>query len=120
MSDKKHMSMPKLREILLTRKRQGFPALNLLTLSACQSVDSKKASFGFASSAISAGVNSVLGTQWLVDEEEAKNLVSNFYQEWYINESNKAEALQKAILKSIKNKKAPYFWASFIMVGNGL
>jgi len=116
--------MPELRSVISKKGIKDLPYLDLLVLSACQTAigkDSERSALGFASAAISAGTSSVLGTLWPVHEETTKDLITDFYTNLYSNSEQytKAKALQKAIQKLIGEGKEPYYWAPFVMIGNG-
>jgi len=123
-SDGKNITMPELRSVISKKGIKDLPYLDLLVLSACQTAigkDSERSALGFASAAISAGTSSVLGTLWPVHEETTKDLITDFYTNLYSNSEQytKAKALQKAIQKLIGEGKEPYYWAPFVMIGNG-
>jgi CHAT domain-containing protein len=45
--------------------------------------------------------------------------MSQFYRELKTG-ATKAKALQKAQLEALKTENRPYFWASYILIGNWL
>jgi len=96
---------------------------NLVTLSACETnlgkyeggegVMSLSRAFAYA------GCPSLVSTLWQVNDQSTKNIIVQFYQN--IKQGNaKDEALQQAKLAYFgKNDDAhPYYWASFVAIGN--
>ena len=66
-----------------------------------------------------AGAKSIITSLWTVDDEEAPILMNSFYQ--YLDDGlSKDAALRQAKLDYIQNspKPHPYFWASFIPIGD--
>ncbi|MGR9115887.1 MAG: CHAT domain-containing protein, partial [Gammaproteobacteria bacterium] len=90
----------------------------------------------------SAGARATLASLWSVDDGGTQVLMNEFYRELKHAEQSKAEALRKAQLKMIDNTfeaqagtergaqrdgeqgpvsfSHPYYWAPFILIGNGL
>jgi CHAT domain-containing protein len=119
--------------------------LELLTLSACQTAVGNN--LGLSGLAVASGVKSVLASLWSVSDAGTAPLMMKFYS-LYPDAPSKAIALQNAQIamiegtvkienKSIKgipqigdipltgedlnaNLKHPYFWSSFILIGNWL
>ena len=113
------MALDKL-EALLGGKKQGS-AINLLTLSACETAEGNdSAPMGFSGAALKANAQSVLGTLWKVDDAATAELMNIFYQQWINKRHSKAQALQEAQKKLSKSEKwsKPYHWAPFILVGH--
>jgi CHAT domain-containing protein len=97
--------------------------MELLTLSACQTAEGDdRAPLGLSGVALKANVRSALGSLWPVDDAAAARLMPEFYKALQQSGTSKAQALQQAQLTLIKDKQYahPYFWASFILVGNWL
>ncbi|NES70720.1 MAG: CHAT domain-containing protein, partial [Okeania sp. SIO2D1] len=125
------------------------PQVEMLVLSACRTaIGDTQAELGFAGSAAIAGVKSVLGSLWTVDDEGTLALMTSFYEKLATQElSVKAEALrltQLAMLRGevkIVNGKLvtsqntvdlppelaelqdkdlthPYYWSGFTLIGN--
>jgi CHAT domain-containing protein len=114
----------------IERGNESIP-IELLVLSACQTaVGDNRATLGMAGVAVRAGARSTLATLWSVNDESTAFLMSKFYHELVSsNETksiNKAEALQKAQQALLQNQapakkwERPYYWASFILLGNWL
>jgi CHAT domain-containing protein len=99
--------------------------IELLVLSACETATGdKRAALGLAGIAVRAGARSTLATLWSIDDESTAELMSEFYRELVNTKVTKAEALQLAqkALWTHKNQdwKRPYFWASYVLIGNWL
>lgn len=131
----------------LKQLKLGDPPVELLVLSACRTaLGDREAELGFAGAAVLAKVKTVLGSLWEVNDEGTLGLMMSFYQQ--LKEVPiKAEALRQAQLsllrgqvrleggKLIANRSYltlppqlaqlkdkdfthPYYWSSFIMIGN--
>ncbi len=97
---------------------QDVNSIKLLVLSACQTAKGdQQASLGLAGITVRAGVNATLATLWSVDDLSTTQIMDRFYQELNNGLTN-AKAIQKAQLAFLNQEKRPYFWASFILVGN--
>ena len=99
--------------------------IELLVLSACETAaGDERAALGLAGIAVRAGARSTLATLWAVDDLSTARLMGEFYRQLANNQINKAEALRRAQLKLWKEPnqdwQRPYFWASYILVGNWL
>ena len=113
------LNINKLRNLL----QQGEPEIELLVLSACETLSGdKRAALGLAGMAVRAGARSTLGSLWKVNDEATSLLMSNFYQELAQQNSTKAEALRQAQLSLLSNPRfnSPFYWASFVLLGNWL
>ncbi len=64
-----------------------------------------------------AGVPSVAVSLWKVDDEATKELMVEFYQNWYEQRMDKAQAMRKAMLKVMKTYDKPSDWAAFTIMG---
>ncbi|MFB2937869.1 CHAT domain-containing protein [Aerosakkonemataceae cyanobacterium BLCC-F154] len=110
-------------ENLLRFREQGNrSAIELLVLSACQTATGdKRAALGLAGVAVRSSARSTLATLWSVKDESTAELMTEFYQ-LLSQGMSKSEALRKAQLKLLKQPKYehPFYWASFILVGNWL
>ena len=99
-------------------------SVELLTLTACETAaGDETAALGLAGVAVEAGVKSTLASLWSINDAATVDLITKFYQEWYINQLSKAEALHKAQQQMISQggKYAhPYYWAPFVLIGNWL
>ena len=63
-----------------------------------------------------------MASLWSVNDEATTELMGELYQEISNTTVTKAEALRRAQLTLLKNPtyKHPYFWASFVLIGNWL
>jgi CHAT domain-containing protein len=101
-----------------------FKKVTLVTLSACESALGDKEPDGgeittLAEAFSSAGATTVLASLWSVGDESTKELMVEFYRE-LAGGASKAEALQKAEIKLLKNPKfsRPLYWAPFVLMGD--
>jgi CHAT domain-containing protein len=107
-------------DLLRLRERGESGAIELLVLSACETAEGdKRAALGLAGTALQAGARSTLATLWAVDDLSTSQVMSQFYRELKTG-ATKAKALQKAQLEALKTENRPYFWASYILIGNWL
>jgi CHAT domain-containing protein len=123
----------------------GFEPIEMLTLSACQTAVGKNLSLSGV--AAQKGAKSVLASLWVVSDAGTVPLMLSFYRN-YPNAQSKAIALQQTQVALLRGDvriegnqiqgipnlpvvslnqlnqaidlKHPYFWASFILVGNWL
>jgi CHAT domain-containing protein len=109
----------------LLRERNQFvrSPIELLILSACQTAaGDKRAALGLAGVAVRSGARSTLATLWSVQDESTADFMTKFYQG--LNEPNvsKADALRQAQLSLLHSSQYqhPFYWASFVLVGNWL
>ncbi|MGL5078812.1 MAG: CHAT domain-containing protein, partial [Waterburya sp.] len=106
--------------LLQTNYSNNLNPIQLLVLSACQTAKGDQlAALGLAGITVRAGVNSTMATLWSVDDLSTTQIMNQFYEELN-NGVPKAKALQKAQLAFFNQEKRPYFWASFILLGNWL
>ncbi|MEE9344762.1 MAG: CHAT domain-containing protein [Methylococcales bacterium] len=108
-------------ERLIESGRFRDKPVELLTLSACQTAaGDDRAALGLAGIAIKAGARSALATLWLINDQAASDLVTEFYRQ--LKSSSKAEALQNAQRHLIQKTayQHPYFWSPFLLIGNWL
>ena len=103
---------------------QDETAIDLLVLSACETATGdRRAVLGLAGVSVRSGVNSTLATLWQVNDRSTAQLMSQFYHYLNLNpKMTKAEALRQAQLELWNYQEAdwedPFFWASYILVGN--
>ncbi|MCT7957918.1 CHAT domain-containing protein [Laspinema palackyanum] len=111
---------------IFTQQTENQPSpIELLVLSACKTADGDdRAVLGLAGVAVRSGARSTVASLWYIDDETSALLMNRFY--YYLNDPralSKAEALRLAqddIRKEFINKRAPYYWGSFVLVGNWL
>ena len=115
--------------------QRAAKSVDLLILSACETaLGDERAALGLAGVAVRAGVRSVLGSLWRVDDASTAELMKQFYEQLQPKvqgqqsqslELRKAEALREVQIKFIKGEiqpeyQQPYYWSPFILVGNWL
>jgi len=116
------IGMNKLEQIL-GQTRFRTEAVELLTLSACQTAaGDDRAALGLAGVAIKAGARSALASLWTVNDPASAKLVSDFYRELKDPKLSKAKALQQAQLALLKDPRYrhPNYWSAFLLIGNWL
>jgi len=108
---------------LVESGRFGDEPLELLVLSACRTAaGDERAALGLAGVAVRAGARSAMGSLWSVSDQAASELVVDFYSELGRRDTSKAEALRRAQLALLAQKRFahPYYWAPFLMINNWL
>ena len=118
-----------LRNMIRSGTQQTRP-IELLVLSACRTATGdNRATLGLAGIAVRAGARSTIASLWYVSDEATAILMKNLYQQLINPEITKAEALRRAQQQIIKDAQTgiinpefehPYFWSTFILVGNWL
>jgi CHAT domain-containing protein len=101
-----------------------FKKVSLVTLSACESALGDKEPDGgeittLAEAFSTAGATTVLASLWSVGDESTKELMVEFYSK-LASGTSKAEALQAAEIKMLRNPKfsRPLYWAPFVLMGD--
>ncbi|NJM47437.1 MAG: CHAT domain-containing protein [Alkalinema sp. RU_4_3] len=138
-ADNQYIDLDRLQDLLRQGKGNRREALELLTLSACETAKgNRRATLGMAGVAIRAGASSTVATLWSVDDRSTGKLVEQFYSN--LRESigkpggeTRIQALRQAQLTLLENRlnwgkdersggdySHPYYWAPFIMLGNWL
>ncbi|MDT4897388.1 MAG: hypothetical protein QOH25_2465 [Acidobacteriota bacterium] len=104
----------------------------LAVLSACQTarghVSAGEGLIGMSWALFVAGTPTTVASQWKVDSASTSRLMVDFHRFLSAQEStggrgtNKAEALRRAALKLLSDPKYkhPFYWAGFVVVGNGM
>lgn len=64
-----------------------------------------------------AGTPSIIVSLWEVDDAATKDLMVEFYQNWYNQRMEKAQAMRQAMLKVMKTYEKPSDWAAFTIIG---
>lgn len=96
----------------------------LAVLSNCQSAGGRVVSGegvqGLSSAFLSAGVPTVVATLWAVDDRATARLMEHFYERLAQGETA-AAALRVAQISLSEDSRTqhPYFWAGFVLVGDG-
>jgi len=110
-------------ESLLNSDYFKLHPIDLITLSACQTAEGDDRSpLGISGVAIKSKVHSALGSLWPVSDDATSQLMTDFYHNLTLPEQNKAQALQAAEIKLLKQTEFnnPSFWSPFVLVGNWL
>lgn len=100
-----------------------FPA-DLVTLSACRTAVGQavrgEGQLGLSRSFLYAGASRVIGTLWDVDDRDAADLMTLFYQALLRDGKSPAMALQEAQkgMRAREKTRAPYHWAGFVLQGD--
>lgn len=92
----------------------------LVTLSACNTGVGPVGETGvtnLVNAFIEAGADSVVSTLWEVDDHAAPHVMETFYTQLAAHK-RKVDALRTAQLEMLNQGLAPYFWASFQIVGD--
>lgn len=98
--------------------------VDLIVLSACQTgvggvLGNGREVLGFGYQLQQAGALATLATLWRVDDRATQEFMKAFYERLRSG-ATKAEALQQAQNKMLASDlDHPYYWAPFILIGNG-
>jgi CHAT domain-containing protein len=117
------ININELSELLKRREADGSQAIELLTLSACETAaGDDRATLGLAGLAVRSGARSTLATLWSVKDGVAKQLMTDVYKNIGQPGVTKAEALRQAQLTLLRNKDFadPFFWSAYVLIGNWL
>lgn len=112
-----------LEKLLKLRETAEDTPIELLVLSACQTAyGDNRAALGLAGLAVRSGARTTLATLWSVNDQSTADLMVKFYQALTSEGVSKAEALRQAQLEILRSYryKEPFYWASFVLVGNWL
>jgi tetratricopeptide (TPR) repeat protein len=95
---------------------------DLVVLSACQTqlgeLSAGDELVGLTRAFIFAGTPTVVASLWNVDDEATSLLMERFYT--HLKEGiSKAEAMRQAQLETMAEYPDPYYWAAFVMSGDG-
>jgi CHAT domain-containing protein len=96
---------------------------DLVVLSACDTARGElhagEGLIGMTWALFAAGCPSVVASQWRVASHSTELLMETFYRRWMRDRSSKAEALRRARLALLRNRRYrhPYYWAPFVLVG---
>lgn len=97
----------------------------LVVLSACETglgkIQRGEGVIGLTRAFMYAGALNIVVTLWSVDDRATSILMKSFYGNMLTANKTKAEALRSAKLELIMQKEYahPYFWAPFILIGDG-
>ncbi|MEI6428211.1 MAG: CHAT domain-containing protein [Pseudanabaena sp. ELA607] len=100
--------------------------LKLIILSACETAIGKIGNgveiLGFGYQVQKAGAKSAIASLWQVSDEGTQKLMQGFYGYLKLGNYNKADALRQSQIDLIRGQKFshPFYWAAFVLIGNGL
>ncbi|MBE9114830.1 CHAT domain-containing protein [Lusitaniella coriacea LEGE 07157] len=117
------MNVRELSDLLQSREISQNAAIELLVLSACDTAaGDDRAVLGLAGFAVRSGARATVATLWPVKDRAAAKLVTEFYEALKQPGITKAEALRQAQLSLLNDESFsdPFFWSSFVIVGNWL
>jgi CHAT domain-containing protein len=102
---------------------------DLAVLSACETargrVGAGEGMIGLSWAMFIAGVSSIVVSQWKVESAGTRDLMVNFHRGLMTQPGarrmTKAEALRQAALKLMRTAETshPFYWAGFVLVGEG-
>ena len=101
---------------------------DLAVLSACETargrIGAGEGVIGFSWAMFIAGVPSTVVSQWKVDSASTRDLMVNFHRSLLSPagpKQSKTDALRQAALKLMRNPETshPFYWAGFVLVGDG-
>ncbi len=119
----KKIKIKDLAELIKSRDEDKASPVELLVLSACDTAKGDNhAILGLAGVAVRSGVRSTLATLWAVKDESTAKFMAEFYKQLSQPGATKAEALRQTQLAFLQNEdfSHPFYWASFVLVGNWL
>lgn len=108
---------------LVSRARIREAAINLLTLSACETAaGDDSAVMGLAGAAFASGADTVIGALWQVSDESTARLFGDFYADMAGRQGsgaprNKALSLAEAQRRAIAEGRHPFEWSGFVLIG---
>ncbi len=95
---------------------------DLVTLSACQTavgpVEGEAGVISLQMAFLMGGARTVVASLWNVEDESTTLLMEAFYRHLTLNE-DKAAALTHAKRELLARNAVPYYWAGFVLVGQG-
>jgi CHAT domain-containing protein/tetratricopeptide (TPR) repeat protein len=117
------LDLNRLSTLLQSRGIQSGKEIDLLVLSACETAQGdNRATLGLAGVAIRARAKSTIASLWKSHDKSTPILMSNLYQNLTTKQLGKAESLRMAQLSLLRGSnakyQAPYYWGSFVLVGN--
>ncbi len=117
------LDLHQLNNLLQNRNIQSGKTIDLLVLSACKTATGDNRNLlGLAGVAVRAGTKSTIASLWQIDDESTQLLMTSLYQNLVIQKLGKAASLsiaQQTLLRNSNPKyRSPYYWASFVLIGN--
>ncbi|MEB3293396.1 MAG: CHAT domain-containing protein [Synechococcales bacterium] len=107
----------------INRDRSKQSPLELLILSACNTAEGDdRAALGLAGMALRSGARSTIASLWAADDQATSILMQQLYQKLATQQLTRSQSLQQAQINMLKHSEYshPYYWSSFILVGNWL
>jgi CHAT domain-containing protein len=107
----------------------SLPRVDLVVLSACETglggqLGNGEEILGFGFQMQKTGAKSAIASLWVVDDGGTEELMNAFYATLPSSKFTKAESLRKAQIALITGNNQrhthPFYWAPFILIGNGL
>jgi CHAT domain-containing protein len=106
----------------------SLPNVDLVVLSACETalggvLGNGTEILGLGYQMQRSGARATIASLWQVDDGGTQQLMEAFYHSLENFSESKAEALrqaQLALIQGTENLNHPYYWAPFILIGNGL
>ncbi len=99
----------------------SLDSTQLVVLSACETglgeVRNGEGVYGLQRGLKVAGAKNILMSLWKVDDDATAKLMANFYKSW-LNGMEIHEAFRQSQINLRKSYPNPYYWASFILLGN--
>ncbi|AFY40664.1 TPR repeat-containing protein [[Leptolyngbya] sp. PCC 7376] len=115
------INIRELSELLQQREASRNQAINLLTLSACETAKGdNRASLGLAGLAVRSGARSTIATLWSIKDNVAAQIMTTFYDDLRQPGVSKAEALRQAQIHMLRDTdfSDPFFWSAYVLIGN--
>lgn len=106
----------------------NLKAAEMVVLSACQTnvgqISAGDEVVGLARAFLNAGTPSIIASLWQVDDQATEALMVAFYRYWLEDGLSKAEALQaaQAHVRTLDDGiyASPFYWAGFMLIGDGV
>lgn len=118
------ININQLRNLLQTRETKQPEVIDLLVLSACDTASGdRRSALGLAGVAVRSGARSTLASLWQVNDTSTALLMKDFYKMLLDSTDStitKAQSLQNAQTNLLHKYKSPFYWASYVLVGNWL
>ena len=96
--------------------------VSLVVLSGCRTAGGEsipgEGISGLAQAFLSSGASAVLGTLWTINDQDAGEMVPEFYRTLLMEHLSIAGALRSAQLRMISLDRPPYDWAGYVAEGN--
>ena len=100
----------------------------LVVVSACKTgvgeVENGEGVYGLRRALQHAGARAIIMSLWAVPDEETRELMVSFYENWISRGQSKRDALRQAALKVLGDRRArnesthPVLWGGFVLLGD--